>query len=188
MQPRPLSRGKKLERSEDSGPLVVPSGLLCVRRALRYVFPAPLELGLAMLPAHPHHLPPARRLLDHPDHVVRAALPAAAALQGTAAQRHRQLRARRVAGSGVVTAHGRGVPPANGELAPMLVAPAPNRGRMTIPAVPPAGPCSAPTALRATEADERERRREGKVVELIERFNAQESCLAALQERSCLTR
>jgi len=46
-----------------------------------------------MLPAHPHRLPPPRRLLDQPNNIGLAALPAAAALQGPAAERHRQLRA-----------------------------------------------------------------------------------------------
>jgi len=55
-------------------------------------------------------------------------------------------------------------------------------------AMPAARTRSAFASRCAAAADERERGRWPKLVELIEWSDAQESCLAALQERSCLTR
>jgi len=180
---RPLIRRKKLDRREHARPLVVPCRLFVLVRTSFGGLAAPFKFGRAVLSADPDRLPPPRRLLDQPNNVGLAALPAAAALQGTAAERHRQLRARRVAGARAVIAGGRSVPPADGEAPSMVLAPAPHGGRVTAWAVPAAGTRAAAAALRAAEAYERERRRCRcrcrEIVELIERSDAHKSCLAA---------
>ena len=182
MELRPLIRRKKLNCSQGLGPLVIPGSLLVLVFTSFRFFPASFEFGRAVLPADPHDVPPPRRLGHHPDHLVGAALPAAAALKCPTAQRHRELGARRVTGAGGVITHGRGVPSAAGKLAAMLLAPAPHGRRVAAGAVPSARARTAFAPPGAAEADERERSRRREVVELIERPNMHETVLTAVPQ------
>ncbi len=87
----PAQPGKKLDRGKRPRPLIVPDRLLRISRALRRVVTSPLELGLAVLPAHPHDLAPVRRIRDQPHDLTGTTLPAATAFQRPAPQRHREL-------------------------------------------------------------------------------------------------
>jgi len=62
--------------------------------------------------------------------------------------------------------------------APVLGAVAPHGASMAEGAVPAARPRAVPTLSRTAEADQRERRREGEVVELIERSNTRDIALS----------
>jgi len=79
MERGPRVRLKELHLGEHARPLNVPGRLLRVRRALRYVVLAPLELGLTVLLTDPHRVSPVRRIRDHPDHLTVATVNAPAA-------------------------------------------------------------------------------------------------------------
>jgi len=168
MQFNTLVRRKKLDRGEHARPLVIPDRLIVLVSARCLSVSAPLELGLAVVPTHPHRFAPARRILNQPDNVGRATVSAATARERPTAQTHRELRARRIAGSRVVVSDRRGVPPADSELAPMVLAPAPYGGHMTRRTVPTTRTRTAFASRCAAEADERQGRRRTEVIELVE--------------------
>jgi len=122
-----------------------------------------------MLPAHPHRFAPARRIRDQPHDLTGTTLPAATAFKRPAPQRHREFRPGRVARPGVVVTGGRGVPEADGQRAPVLIAVAPHGRGVATGAVPAARPRAPPTTGRAAEADERQRGRRPAIVELVDR-------------------
>jgi len=188
MELRPLIWRKKLDRLEHARPLVVPARLLGLVHAVCLGFPAPFEFRLAVLPADPHRFAPARRIRNQPDDLGVATVNAPAALDRPSAQRHRELGAGRIAGTSVVVASGCSVPPAGGELAPMLFAPAPDGRGVATRAVPPARACASAAAAGPAETDERERRRRRESLKIIERSDAHGSCLSRRLSRPCLTR
>ena len=79
-----LGRRKKIDRGEHAGALRVPDRLFGLGRALVRVVAASVELGLPVLTADPHDLPPPFRLSNEPDHVGVPADSATAALEGAA--------------------------------------------------------------------------------------------------------
>jgi hypothetical protein len=171
MEPSFLGRRKKLNGRQGALPFVVPNGLLRLVLLSIGVGLTAVELGLPVLRAHPHNLPPARRIRNHPDDRGATALSTPPPFESPPPQRHRKLGPRRVLGSGGVIAAGLSVPAPHGELAPMLLAPAPHRGRMTTRAVPTAGPRTALATRSAAIADQRKKRWPPifRIVELVER-------------------
>ena len=172
MQLRPLSRGKKLDCGKRLRALIVPGRLLRISRALRRGVPAPLELGLAMLPARPYRVSPPLRILNNPHDVSRATYLAHPALHRLPPQCHRELRPRRVFRAGPIVASRVGVSPAGGELLGVAITVALDRSSVAGEAMPAAVSRRPAAGLRA--ADPAQRKKSGKpdvreVVELVER-------------------
>ena len=131
----------KLDRGEDEVPFVVPGCLLRVGRLLRRGVLAPLELGLAVLQADPHHVPPPPRIRDQSNNLASPTVLATATRKGASAQGHRKFCACGVAGPKILVARGGSVLAPDSERAPIFLAVAPHGGRVAAKAVRP--PCRA---------------------------------------------
>ena len=115
---------------------------------------APLELGLAVLQADPHHVPPPPRIRDQSNNLASPTVLATATRKGAPAQGHRKFCACGVAGPKILVARGGGVLAPDGERAPIFLAVAPHGGRVAAKAVPAAVPRAAPAARRAAGANQ----------------------------------
>jgi hypothetical protein len=114
-----------------------------------------LELGLAVRPAHPLNLERPVLICHNRDDIAGSTKPAPISRDLPSTYRHSELSPCRVPCPAVSIAQRRCVAAADGELAVVRLAPAPDGGGMADGAVPAARAGSSPAALRPAKADER---------------------------------